>query len=231
MALEVIGAGLGRNATLSSKLALEHLGFGPCYHMLEVFANLRRDVPLWIAASRGQPDWDAIFDGYRSTTDYPASSYWRELVEHYPDAKVLLTTRDPDSWFDSVSETIFSEQLQGSVANTPLGTMMKCTVIDPIGAEHLTDRAYMTDWYARRNQEVIDTVPSDRLLVFHPKDGWEPLCEFLNVPVPDKPFPRVNSRDEFGAARESNSGRHGGAADMEKWARGHLDELSRKAFS
>ena len=230
MALEVIGAGLGRNATLSGKLALERLGFGQCYHMLEVFANLRRDVPLWIAAAQGRPDWDSIVEGYRSTTDYPAASHWRALTERYPEAKVLLTTRDPDSWFDSVSETIFSPKLEESVANTPLGEMMKANVRDLSGGERIADRAFMTDWYVRRNQEVVDTISPDRLLVFHPREGWEPLCAFLGVAVPDCHFPRVNSRDEFGAAREGSSGRNGGPAEIEQWARAHLDSLFEKAF-
>ena len=101
MALKVIGAGLGRTATFSMKFALEHLGLGPCYHMSEVFAGTRRTVPLWLDVVAGKPDWDALFDGYQSTTDYPACSYWRELADYYPDAKVLLTVRDPDSWFDA----------------------------------------------------------------------------------------------------------------------------------
>jgi hypothetical protein len=83
MTLAVIGAGLGRTATFSLKFALEHLGFGPCYHMSEVFADARRAVPLWLEAVRGRPDWDAIFEGFHSTTDYPACTYWRELAEHY----------------------------------------------------------------------------------------------------------------------------------------------------
>ena len=124
MALEVIAAGLGRNATFSMKFALEALGFGPCHHMSEVFADGRRQVPLWIAASQGQPDWDAIFAGFRSCSDYPSASYWRELAEFYPDAKVVLTTRDPDSWFESVSETIFSERMMGSLRGSPVETMM-----------------------------------------------------------------------------------------------------------
>ncbi len=108
MALEVIGAGLGRNATFSTKFALERLGFGPCHHMSEVFANASRQVPLWIEAGKGDPDWDAIFDGFRATTDHPGCNYWRQLADRYPSAKVVLTVRDPDSWFESVSETIYS---------------------------------------------------------------------------------------------------------------------------
>ena len=113
MAVKVIGAGLGRTATFSLKFALEHLGFGPCYHMAEVFAGSRRNVPLWLDVMRGKPDWDAVFAGFQSTTDYPACTYWRELSAFYPDAKVILTVRDADSWFDSVSETIFSPKMQG----------------------------------------------------------------------------------------------------------------------
>ncbi|WP_427965537.1 sulfotransferase family protein, partial [Altererythrobacter sp.] len=97
MALKVIGAGLGRTATFTIKFALEHLGLGPCFHMSEVFADGRRQVPLWLDAIGGRPDWDEIFNGFHSTTDYPACSYWRELAEFYPEAKVLLTVRDPDS--------------------------------------------------------------------------------------------------------------------------------------
>ena len=110
MALEVIGAGLGRTATFSLKFALEHIGFGPCHHMSEVFADARRQIPLWIQAGRGNPDWDAIFDRFRSATDYPACSHWRALAKYYPQAKFILTERGADSWFKSVSETIFSPE-------------------------------------------------------------------------------------------------------------------------
>ena len=183
MALKVIGAGLGRTATFSLKFALEHIGLGPCYHMSEVFAGMRRNVPLWLDAVHGKPDWDAIFEGYQSTTDYPACSYWRELAEYYPAAKVILTVRDAESWFESVSETIFSPKMQGPLEGTPIGAMMKGVIFDAFG-ERVNDRAFMTNWFTRRNQEVIDALPAERLLVFSPKEGWGPLCEFLGVAVP-----------------------------------------------
>lgn len=230
MALEVIAAGLGRNATFSMKFALEELGFGPCHHMSEVFADGRRQVPLWIAASQGRPDWDAIFAGFRACSDYPSATYWRELTEHYPNAKVVLTTRDPDSWFESVSETIFSERMQGSLRGSPVETMMKGVIFDHFDGS-ITDRAYMTDWYVKRNQQVIDTLPAERLLHFHPKDGWEPLCAFLGVPVPDLPFPRVNSRDELGAASDEQEGLPPDPDTMERFAREYIDQLKAKAFA
>ena len=124
MGLEVIGAGLGRNATLSMKFALEKLGFGKCHHMIEVMANARRQIPLWLDAGAGRPDWEAIFAGYRSCTDYPSASHWRALANHYPQAKVVLTTRNPDDWFDSVSETIFSPRMTDGLEGSPMAQLM-----------------------------------------------------------------------------------------------------------
>ncbi len=231
MALDVIAAGLGRNATLSMKFALEKLGFGPCHHMTEVFADARRQIPLWIEAANGNPDWDAIFDGFSSTSDYPSASYWRELAAHYPNAKVVLTTRDPDSWFDSVSETIFSPKMQEGAVGTPMGDMMKGAIFDHFGGGDIRDRAFMTDWYAQRNQRVIDTLPPERLLNFHPKMGWEPLCAFLGVDEPDVSFPRVNSRDELGAAADQKGGMPSDPDEIRVWAREYLDQLAAKAFT
>lgn len=229
MPLRVIGAGLGRTATFSVKFALEHLGLGPCYHMTEVFAGARKNVPLWLDVVNGKPDWDMIFDGYQSTTDYPACSYWRELTDYYPDAKVVLTVRDAASWFESVSETIFSEQMHASLAGSPVEAMMKGVIFNAFGAR-VKDRAFMTGWFERRNQEVIDALPAERLLIYSPTQGWEPLCSFLGVPVPDDPFPRINSRDEI----SQNSREHGGLPPdpetAERVARDYIEKLKARAF-
>ena len=229
MALKVIGAGLGRTATLSLKFALEHLDLGPCYHMAEVFAGARRNVPLWLDVVRGKPDWNAVFGRFQSTTDYPACTYWRELTAFYPDAKVILTVRDADSWFDSVSETIFSPKMQGSLVGSPVGAMMQGVVFDAFG-DRVNDRAFMTDWFTRRNQSVIDSLPPSRLLVFSPKEGWGPICAFLGVAVPKAPFPRVNSRDELNQAVAERRGLPPDPETAEKFARAHIDELRAKAF-
>jgi hypothetical protein len=229
MPLKVIGAGLGRTATFSMKFALEHLGLGPCYHMSEVFAGARRNIPLWLDVVNGKPDWDTIFDGYQSTTDYPACTYWRELVEHYPDAKVVLTVRDADSWFDSVSQTIFSEQMQGSLAGSPAEAMMQGAVLAPFG-DRVNDRAFMTDWFERRNQAVIDALPAERLLVYSPKEGWGPLCSFLGVQAPAGPFPRVNSRDEIDQASSEQGGLPPDPETAERWAREYIERLKAKAL-
>ena len=229
MPLKVIGAGLGRTATLSVKFALEHLGLGPCYHMTEVFAGARRNIHLWLDVVNGKPDWDTIFAGYQSTTDYPACSYWRELADYYPDAKVVLTVRDAASWFESVSETIFSDQMHGSLAGSPVEAMMKGVIFNAFG-DRVKDRAFMTGWFERRNQEVIDALPAERLLIYSPRQGWEPLCSFLGVPVPDVSFPRVNSRDEI----SQNSREHGGLPPdpetAERVGRDYIEKLKAKAF-
>ncbi|MBO9518700.1 MAG: hypothetical protein J7493_11590 [Porphyrobacter sp.] len=231
MALKVIGAGLGRTATFSLKFALEHLGFGPCYHMSEVFAGARRNVPLWLDVIEGKPDWDAVFDGFSSAADYPACSYWRELAERYPEAKVVLSVRDPDSWFDSVTATIFSQSMQGSLAGSPVETMMRGVVFDAFKGGDILDREFMTDWFVRRNQAVRDALPPERLLVFSAKEGWEPLCDFLGVPVPYGPFPRVNSRDELSSHSDEQGGLPPDPETAERFAREYIEELKAKAFA
>lgn len=232
MTLKVIGAGLGRTGTLSLKLALEHIGLGPCHHMAEMLGNLRTQLPLWLEAGRGNPDWDAIFAGYRSTCDFPGCAFWREIAAHFPDAKVILTVRDPDSWFDSVSETIFSEEHRAQFEGNPaMAEFFRLTVfrdVEPL----LGDRAKMTAFFDAWNRAVIDEVPADRLLVYRAGDGWEPLCEFLGVPVPAEPYPRVNSREEMTANTDRIEGNHGPPPPevLEGLVRGYLEELRRKAF-
>lgn len=196
MALQVIGAGLGRTGTASLKVALEQLGFGPCYHMGEVLPFVAERVPLWIEAGKGSPDWDTIFDGYQSATDYPSCSFWREQMDYYPDAKVLLSTRSAESWFESVNATIMSESVNGWLRSDPLMKEFFERCVWKDFEPHILDRDYMVNYFREREQAIIEAVPADRLLVFNVKEGWEPLCKFLGVPVPAAPFPRVNSRDE-----------------------------------
>jgi hypothetical protein len=194
MALKVIGSGLGRTGTMSLKLALEQLGLGPCHHMVEVFMH-PQSVPLWIQAGQGAPEWDRIFADYQSVVDYPGARFWRELADHYPDAKVLHSVRDPDRWFESTQETIFAP---GSVAENAPGPMKPFFDVVTEGmAGHLHDRDFMIDHFNRHTEAVKAAIPPERLLVFEVRQGWGPLCEFLGVPVPDTPFPRENSREEF----------------------------------
>ncbi|HWA64034.1 MAG TPA: sulfotransferase [Caulobacteraceae bacterium] len=196
MALKVIGSGLGRTGTLSLKGALEQLGFGPCHHMVEVFMH-PETVPLWVEAGAGRGDWDRIYEGYGSTVDYPGCKYWRELADHFPDAKVLHSVRDPDKWFDSTQATIFAPGSPAVNAPPPMKPFFE-TLTGEFG-EKIHDRAYMIDHFHRHTEAVKAAIPKERLLVYDVAEGWGPLCAFLGVPVPETPFPRVNSREEFQA--------------------------------
>lgn len=193
MALKVIGSGLGRTGTLSTKLALEQLGFAPCHHMVEVFLH-PDSLPLWIAAQQGEGGWEAIFADYQAMVDHPGCAHWRELMDVFPDAKVLHTVRDPDKWFDSTQATIFNPDRPG-----PPGGPLK-TFMDQIHGWYggdIHDRAFMTDFFRRHSEAVVAGVPKDRLLVFEVAQGWAPLCEFLGVPIPETSYPRENTTQEF----------------------------------
>jgi hypothetical protein len=197
MSLKVIGAGFGRTGTKSLKLALEIIGFGPCHHMVEVLRNEGKPEQ-WAAAANGEKmDWDAVFAGYQSTVDWPSTDYWRELAAYAPDAKIILTLRDPEAWFRSTQQTIFGEiNSPMATAETPDGTILRA-----IFSKNFNNQPYDRDTclaaYAAHNAGVIRDVPPARLLVFNVAEGWGPLCKFLGVPVPDLPFPQVNSTDEF----------------------------------
>jgi hypothetical protein len=197
LALKVIGAGLGRTGTASLKVALEQLLGGRCYHMSEAFGN-PVNPPLWLDAARGQPDWERIFEGYVACVDYPACGFWRELSAYYPEAKVLLSVRDPDKWFESTRETILSEGIRELTALTPDEAFFQATVYrDFIG--HFGDRAFVTSYFKRHIEEVVAAIPKERLLVYEVGEGWGPLCRFLGVPEPQTEFPHVNVRADFDA--------------------------------
>lgn len=196
MTLKVIGAGFGRTGTLSLKLALEQLGYGPCYHMVEVFKN--PEAPrLWVEAADGRPDWARIFEGYVSTVDWPNATFYAELADHYPDARVILTEREPESWFRSTQATIFAG---APPADTRFGEMYE-KVIARLFDGRMHDHDHVIDVYLRHNAEVRRRIPAERLLVYEVAQGWGPLCAFLDVPEPDAPMPKVNSTEEFQANR------------------------------
>lgn len=216
MALKVIGAGWGRTGTESLKKALEILGYDKCYHMFELMAHAESGKQLdeWEKLERGEkPDYDFLFKGYESAVDFPAAMYYRELMQQYPDAKVILSVRDADKWFDSASATI----LKG----IPRPALIIANLLSPFIPRLRTikrampwisrilydspkffdgrrfDRAFVTQRFNEWNEEVKRTVPAEKLLVFEVKEGWEPLCKFLGVPVPNEPFPKSNEREGF----------------------------------
>jgi hypothetical protein len=198
MTLQLIGAGWPRTGTGSVKLALEQLGIGRCYHMREVVMNAGAAIPLWIRAAEGQPDWEAIFAGYAASTDAPGCVFWRELAAYYPDAKVLLSERDPEEWFRSTQESVFSPNAVERTAATPLRPFFEKVVHRDFGAR-IHDHDFMIDAFRRHNAEVRRAIPPERLLVYQVSEGWGPLCALLGVPVPDAPFPHTNTREEMAA--------------------------------
>jgi hypothetical protein len=206
MTLSVIGAGYGRTGTMSLKLALEALGFAPCYHMVEVFKNPQ--APDWWYEAAQDPahaDWGKIFAGYVATVDWPNATYYKELADAYPDAKVILTERDPDDWFDSTQATIFAQDFGGpEKADQPFPRMVRKVVAELFDGR-LHDRAHCIAVFKAHNARVREVIPPERLLVYEVAEGWAPLCGFLGVAVPDGPMPKVNSREEF-AARVAGGG-------------------------
>jgi hypothetical protein len=210
MTLQVIGAGLGRTGTFSLKLALEHLGAGPCYHMMEVAAHPEHSA-FWLAANRGESvDWQLIFASYSATVDWPACAFWRDLLTSYPDARVILTVRDSAGWYSSFCETILAR-----VENLPPLASPAMRALYELGNEIILQRTFRgsaadkglaIDIFEAHNSSVIAAVEARRLLVFNVADGWEPLCRFLELPVPGIDFPKVNPRAEFSSTLRAQIG-------------------------
>ena len=209
----MIGAGFGRTGTASLKAALEDLGSGPCYHMTELFEHPDH-AQLWQAAWRGEPtDWDELLNGYESGVDWPECSFYEQLMERYPDAKVLLSVRDPERWYESVRSTIYeltrlttgtrrarlTFSLLAPVAPGALGSLAMVNEIIWNGTfeGRFEDKDHAIQVFERHNEEVRRRVPPERLLVYEVKEGWEPLCEFLGVEVPERPFPHLNDAAEM----------------------------------
>lgn len=217
MALDIIGPGFGRTGTNSLKIALEHLGFGPTHHMFEVRDNPHLLTP-WQAAARGEAmDFDAAFDGYRSQVDWPGARYWREMSSYYPNARVILTVRDPDDWFDSVQATIVQFMAGRGTYPDPhpnaVAEMAQELIVQQIFGGSLTDRRHAIQVFSDHIAEVKATIPPRRLLVFDVQEGWEPLCTFLGVDIPGISFPKLNSSRQFVDGLEAESNAASGASD------------------
>jgi hypothetical protein len=208
--MKVIGVGLPRTGTLTQKVALEQLGFGPCYHMVNVLANLDL-VPLWRDALEGNADWDKIFEGHQATVDWPGGFFWRELIERYPDAKVVLSVRDPEKWERSMRNTVWACYYGDSLTyhmsmatyavdegwKAFIDTMTQLLWEGRGTIQNSETKQGMIDSMHRFNEEVKATVPSDRLLVWDVTEGWERLCDFLEIECPSEPMPHVNDSSTF----------------------------------
>lgn len=199
--MKVIGAGFGRTGTDSLREALDILGCGPCHHMYAVNAD-EEQKRMWRAFVRGAPlGWEQLFAGYRSCVDWPSAHYWRELIDFYPDAKVVLTYRTAESWWESFAKTILPA-IEASRTPESLGIAL---IRDVVFGGRPGDRAHAIAIYEANVRAVRETVSPERLLVHHLGDGWEPLCAHLGVPVPAQPYPSRNAAQDFQAANANPS--------------------------
>ena len=223
MSIKIIGAGYGRTGTKSLQLALEQLGYQKCYHMEALFRN-PAGVKHWKDAyHEKQVDWDALFQGYQAIVDFPGSMYYRELAAHYPEAKVILTIRDPERWYASARKTIFAFDPGPAIklkllAKMPFSATARNffqviqlndkSIWDKQFEGRFKDKDYAISNYLNHIEAVKQNIPADRLLVYEVKQGWEPLCQFLGQPVPKSSFPNTNKGEDF-----------------HEWARGIVKEV------
>lgn len=193
MTIQVVGAGLGRTGTKSLKFALEHLLGGTCHHMFEVMSR-PNEPPVWQAAAEGSmPNWSEFLADYTAIVDWPGAAFWPELHAAFPEAIVLLSVRDLDQWFDSASRTIFTHDPD---TDTPASRMWHSLVKNRFVQDY-RDRQIATEAAARHNSAVLSDVDRSKLVVWHPGDGWAPICAALGLAVPSIEFPHTNSTKEF----------------------------------
>ncbi len=206
--MKVIGAGFGRTGTMTLKAALEELGAGPCYHMVEVLWGDTDRLPLWQAAADGQAvDWHQVFAGFESTVDWPACTFYEQLMDAFPEAKVLLTVRDPDAWYESTCNSIYASLIAGRKGELAGGTheppspeafaMISTLIWEGTFHGRFEDRDHAIEVFNRHNDEVMRKVPAERLVVHEIKDGWPPLAQMLGVAEPATPLPHLNDRTSF----------------------------------
>ena len=202
--MKVFGAGFGRTGTMSLKIALEKLRIGPCYHMREVVSRSSH-IKLWYDISRGEhPNWNRLFSGFNSAVDFPVCLFYKQLINKFPEAKFILTLRDFDTWYISTANTIYKvpsilpDWFEKVVYPIRMFIVMQVNLIwVGLFKNNFSDRDSTKLVYYEHIESVKKIIPADKLLIYNVKEGWEPLCEFLDVDVPDIPFPKVNDTAEM----------------------------------
>lgn len=202
--MKVIGAGFGRTGTLSLKKALEIAGLGPCYHM-EDMIKYPKHIDIWTAAAQGKPvNWDDIFSNYQSSLDFPASLFYRELLDKYPDAKVVLSVREPERWYQSMYDTAYTMMQLTTPAwfkkyvpqYKHFADLIDLLIWDGLFSGKFAKREHAIQVFNQHIEKVKQTVPADKLLIFSVKEGWQPLANFLDFPIPEGVlFPYVNDHE------------------------------------
>ena len=193
MALSVIGVGFMRTGTESLKMALEILGYGPCHHMKVVLSDPDQEA-LWRRVVAGETiPWETLYDGYNSAVDFPTAFYWRELTAHYPESPLILTVRSSESWYASMTKSVFPTLKKLTDPGSVGSAMISQGTFDGRG----DDPDHAVAVYEKHNNDVQSAFSSDRLLVYELGSGWTPLCEFLGKPIPDEDYPHSNTAEEF----------------------------------
>jgi hypothetical protein len=213
MSIKIIGAGLPRTGTNTLKASLEKLGYSKTYHMKELLAH-PENLHYWLTLQKtGTTNWDELYDGYQATVDFPAYPWYKEHMQRYPDAKVILTVRPFEKWYTSLYSTIWQagpqtlgqklSMISKLMFNSRLRSVIKCVKFakSSIFEKHLqgkfADKTFAEDVFNKHVEDVKASVPADKLLVYDVRDGWEPLCSFLNVPQPSEPLPHLNKKENF----------------------------------
>lgn len=201
MTLEIIGAGFGRTGTNSLKVALEILGYQPCYHMFEVKENPEH-VEFWnMAYKSNNADWRSFFRNYIAAVDWPAAAFVTEISSIYKQAKIILTVRDPEEWYESAKNTIFLgmanfEKIDNQETKERM-KMAKRIILEGIFSGKYNDKSHCIKVFLEHTKNIRKKISSDKLLEFDVSEGWKPLCEFLDFEVPVKDFPHTNTRKSF----------------------------------
>ena len=213
MSIRVIGAGFPRTGTTTLKKALEQLGYDETYHFKDLIAKPKK-LKYWKELEHdGQTDFETLFDGYQATVDFPGYPYYKILLQKYPNAKVVLTKRDFESWYESTSKTIWKAGPQTVLAKVALLSKMifseslrdtfKCikfmrsTYLGKQFGSNFASKSNAETVFFNHIKEVSEYVPKEQLLVYEVAEGWQPLCDFLNVDIPNEPFPHLNKKEHF----------------------------------
>ncbi len=213
MSIKIIGAGLPRTGTNTLREALEILGFSKTYHMKHLLVH-PEDLHYWTTLkATGTTDWNALYNGYQATVDFPCYPWYKEHMKQYPDAKVILSLRPFEKWYISYYSTIWKAQNPPDAERAAMGEKIAAdarlqTVMNVMGfsrqvmsEDHFQgkflDKEFMEKLFNEYNEDVKKYVPADKLLVFDVTEGWEPLCKFLDVEVPNEPLPHTNKKEDF----------------------------------
>lgn len=211
--IQVIGAGFPRTGTTTLKRVLETLGYDKCYHMKEFLVNPDH-LKYWKEVDEKEStNWEELFRGYKACVDVPGYPYYQILMKQYPGAKVILTIRPFDQWYSSASETVLKAGPQTILEklsmllklpfNPRLRKVIKAIQFferifwDEQFNNKFTDKEYAKEIYESHIEQVKNTVPEQSLLVYDVRQGWEPLCGFLNKSIPDEEFPHLNKKENF----------------------------------